>query len=123
MATSSALVSTASNSSRGEIRPRRLEHGVALRRELGAHDIVQLDRELAPRIEQRVAARLEHALEPAVAHEEGALAVLHRHAQHEQVPVHGTSPSLAARLPRGRIALSRTGFRTRASRYERRAEA
>ena len=39
MATSSALVSTASNSSRREIRPRRLEHGVALGRELGAHDL------------------------------------------------------------------------------------
>ena len=66
---------------RGEIRPRRLEHGETLGREFGAHDIVQLDGELAPRVEQRVAARLEHALEPAVAHEEGALAVLHRHAQ------------------------------------------
>ena len=84
----------------GEIGPRRLEHGVALGREFGAHDLVQLDREAAQRVEQPVAARAEHSLEPAVAHEEGALAVLHRQAQHQKVPVHGTSPSLAARQRR-----------------------
>jgi hypothetical protein len=56
---------------------------------------MQLDRELAPRVEHRVAARLEHAIEAAVAHEEGALAILHGHAQNKQMPRHGTSPSLA----------------------------
>ncbi len=92
----------------GEIGPRRLQHSETLRRKLGTHDIVQLDRKLAPRIEQRVAARLEHALESAVAHQEGALAVLHRDAQYEQVPVHGTSPSLAVPTGDGLIAVSST---------------
>ncbi len=66
---------------RREIRPCRLQHGEPLRRKLSANDIVLLDGELAPRVEQRVTARLEHALETAVAREEGALAILHRHAQ------------------------------------------
>ena len=96
----------------GEIGPRRLEHGVAIRRELGAHDRVQLDRELAQRIEQTVAARLEHLLEPAVAREEGALAVLHRHAQHEQVPVHGTR---LLHWPRGGAAGGISSFEDRGS--------
>ena len=65
----------------GEIRPRRLEHRMAVGRKLGANHLVQLDRKAAQRIEQTVPARLEHLLEPAVAHEEGALAVLDRHAQ------------------------------------------
>ena len=78
-----------------KLRLRGLEHGEAIGRELGAHDVVQLDRELMRRIEQRVAAGLEHPLEPAVARQEGALAVLDRDAQREQVPVHNTSPSLA----------------------------
>ena len=47
MASSSALVSTASNSSAAIVRPRRLEHGVAIGRELGAHDLEHLDRQLA----------------------------------------------------------------------------
>ena len=84
MATSSAFVSTASNTARREVRPCRLEHREALRREFGAHDVAQLDRKLPLRVEQGVAARLEHLLEPAVAHQEGALAVLHRHAQHNR---------------------------------------
>jgi hypothetical protein len=50
---------------------------------------MELDGELAQRIDETVAARLEHLLETAVAREEGALAVLHRYAQHE-VPLHGT---------------------------------
>src|SRR5882724_9572701 len=69
IAISSALVSIASNSAAAR-------SGRALGCELGAHDVVQLDRQLVPRVEQSVAARLEHALEAAVAQKEGALAVL-----------------------------------------------
>ena len=109
---------------RGEIGPRRLEHGVALGRELGAHDRVELDRELAQRIDQAVAARLEHPLEPAVAREEGALAVLHRHAQHQQVPVHGTLSFIGrAATPQAGLAASRMWVPDASSREERRAGA
>ena len=101
IATSSALVATSSNSSAASSGCAGLEHGEAIGRELGAHDVVQLDRELMRRIEQRVAAGLEHPLEPAVARQEGALAILDRDAQREQVPVHNTSPSLAPRGRRG----------------------
>ncbi len=82
---------------RREIRPCRLEHGIAVRCELGTHDIVQFGGQIAGRVEQRMAARLEHPLDPAVARQEGALAVLDRHAQRQH---HGTSPSLAARQRR-----------------------
>src|SRR5262249_55601414 len=97
-----------------EIRPRGLEHRVALGGELRAHDVVHLDRELAQRIENAVAARIEHPLEPAVAREEGTLAVLHGHAQHHEMPVHGTSP-VSPRGTAGRHCfVTRTsGFRTR----------
>jgi hypothetical protein len=108
---------------RGQIGPRRLEDGVALRRELGAHDAMELDRELAQRIDETVAARLEHLLETAVAREEGALAVLHRYAQH-QVPGHGTRllhwPCGGAA---GGISSSRIGEPGAPSREQRRAGA
>ncbi len=102
----------------GEIGPRRLEHGVAIGRELGAHDLVQLDRELARRIEQRVAAGLEHPLEPAVARQEGALAILHRHAQRQK----GTGSQHVSFVGRRGSAAQAwlqfrgSGFRTRTSR-------
>ena len=97
----------------GEIRPRRLEHGVALGRELGAHDLVQLDRQSrAPgrtaRWRPGSSTRSNRPLR-----RRGALAVLHRHAQHQQVPVHGTSPSLASRHGAGRASDRGRGFRTR----------
>ena len=97
-----------------QIGPCGLEHGMALRRKLGAHDLQHLDRELTAGIEQTVAARFEHALEPAVARQQGALAVLYRYMQHQQRPVHGTSPSIALRPAAGRLASgSRTGSRAR----------
>ncbi len=104
---------------RREIAACRLEHGKTIGRVLGAHDLVPLDRELLARIEQGVAARLEHPLEPAVARQEGTLAVLHRHAQHQQGPVHNTSPSLAARDDRTTwLQFRGCGSRTRASRKD-----
>jgi len=84
----------------GEVGPRCLEHGVPIGREFATHDLVQLDRQAAQRVEQPVPAGSEHLLEPTVAHEEGALAVLHCHAQHHKVPIHNTSPSLAPRQDR-----------------------
>ncbi len=71
----------------GEIGPRGLQHRVTLGREFGANDAEQLGRKLAPRIEQAVTAGFEHALEPAVARQQRALAVLHRHTQHQHMPV------------------------------------
>src|SRR5438445_716255 len=64
----------------------------------GASRLVQLDAKLVPRVEQSVAARLEHALVAAVAQKEGTLAILHSHARDEQVTVHGTSPSVGRGL-------------------------
>ena len=96
-----------------EVRPCRLEHGEPLRRKLGANDIVQLGRERAPRVEQRVAARLEHTLEAAVAREEGALAILHGHAQDKQMPRHGTSPSLPSRMATALLHFEESEARTR----------
>ena len=117
MATSSALRLDRLEQRGGQLRPRRLEDGVAIGRELGAHDQMDLDRERAQRVEHAVAAGLEHPLEPAVARQEGALAVLYRHAQHQKMPVHGTSPSLAAgSAARPGFSFTRTGIRTRASR-------
>src|SRR5258707_7120829 len=64
-------------------------------------------------IEQPVPAGPEHTLEPAVAQQEGALALLHRQAQH-QLPQHDTSPSLAARRRREAVLRYRgRGCRTR----------
>jgi hypothetical protein len=83
-----------------DVRPRRMKRRIAVRAELAAHDIVHFDAELAQRVEQPVAAGREHALQPAVAGQEAALAVVDRHAQHHQMPVHGTSPSFAARQGR-----------------------
>src|SRR6202012_2010323 len=53
--------------------------------------------QLMARIEQAVTSGLEHALQPAVARQQSALAILHRQLRHQQMPGHGTPPSLAFR--------------------------
>jgi len=63
---------------------------MAIRGELRPHDREDLGCALARRIEQTVAAGFENPLEPAVTRQEGALAILHRHAQHQNRPGHGT---------------------------------
>jgi hypothetical protein len=67
-----------------------LQHGVAVGRELGADRAEHLRAKLVQRIEQAVQAGFEHPLEPAVAREEGALAILHRQRQRHDRPVHVT---------------------------------
>ncbi|MET3253533.1 hypothetical protein [Bradyrhizobium diazoefficiens] len=109
MAISSALVSTASNSSGGEIRPRGLQHRVAIRREFAANHVEHLGLQLVQGIEQPVLAGREHAHELPVARQQRTLAILHRHVQHQQVPSHGTPPSFApGRMPDNRLRLQRT---------------
>ncbi len=80
-----------------KIRPRGVQHRVSLRREFGANNAEHLGRKLAPRIEQAVTAGFEHALKPAVARQQGALAILHRHMQHQEMPGHGKPPSFTLR--------------------------
>jgi hypothetical protein len=84
-----------------EIGPRRLEHGELVGREFCAHDVVELDRDPTGGVEQHVAARLEHPLEPAVARDEGALAVLHGHAQRERYRFMALLLSWPRGTPRG----------------------
>ena len=101
MATSSALRLDRLEHLSREIRPRRLEHGVALRREFGAHDLVQLDRK------RRAAGRTDGGGPGSSTRSNRPLRVRKARSpsftvttQHQQVPVHGTSPSLAfRRLP------------------------
>jgi len=92
-----------------QIGPRGLEDREAVRGILAANRIMQLDRKPAQGIEQPVATGAEHALEPAVAQEEGALAVLHRQAQHQEVPEHVTSPYGSRAIRADRLRRSRTG--------------
>ena len=100
-----------------QIGPRGLEDREAVRGILAANRIMQFDRKPAQGIEQPAATGAERALEPAVAQEESALAVLHRQAQHQEVPEHVTSP-YGSRAIR---AASSIEDRTRASRKRRRA--
>ncbi|HET6235977.1 MAG TPA: hypothetical protein VFE41_13610 [Acetobacteraceae bacterium] len=109
---------------RGQLRPLRLHHGIAVRREFRTHHLQSLDRQLALQVEQPVPARAEHALMPAVAHQQRTLAVLHRHAQHQSLPGHDTSPNVGrTAAPRGEVARRKDGFRARNFLQHRRAEA
>ncbi len=67
-----------------------LEHSVTIRRKLRPDDCEHLGDEFARRIEQAVTAGFEHPLESAVARQQGALAILHRHVQRQNGPAHGT---------------------------------
>ena len=77
---------------RRQIGPRGLQHGVTLRGEFGANDVEDLRRQLTPQIEQPMTTGFEHALEPAVARQQRALAILHRQRLHQQMPGHDTPP-------------------------------
>ena len=85
---------------RRELRPRRLEHGVAIGRDLRAHDREELDRDLMRRDRTAGGGPVEHLLEPAVARQQGALAVLDGHAQHQKVPAMARYSVLASRQRR-----------------------
>jgi hypothetical protein len=93
---------------RRKIGPCGVQRRVAIRRKFDANNAEQLGRQLVPRIEQAVPARFEHALEPAVPRQQGALAILHRHMRHQQMPRHGMPPSLAFRPEVGKqVSLQR----------------
>ena len=94
-----------------QLRPLRLHHGVALGRELGAHDL-EASRPSARRSgsNSRWRPGSEHALVAAVAQQEGALAILHRHTQNQKNASHFTPPSirLAAHAAKRRFEIRGT---------------
>jgi hypothetical protein len=99
---------------RCNIRTRCLEHRVTVSREFRAHDVENLGTQRAPRVEDAVTARLEHALDTAVARQNRSLTVLDGHAQRQQMPSHDTSPSLpAGPWPEGGFRFQGWGDRTR----------
>ena len=84
MATSSALRLDRLEHLGRQIRPRRLEHGVAIGRKLGAHDVMQLDRSSRSGSNSRCRPGPSTRSNRPLRVQEGALAVLHRHAQHQK---------------------------------------